>query len=83
MIETELEKPILSRIEWVEMPISSNLALGYMLGLLEEKAIRLSSRSEYRWTPEQVEKYDQATRKMIRDKITQIANKIEMEQHVR
>jgi len=43
MIETELEKPILSRIEWVEMPISTNLALGYMLGLLEEKAENLKA----------------------------------------
>jgi hypothetical protein len=79
MIETELEKPILSRIEWVEMPVSIDLAVGYMIGLLEEKAIKLSLHSEYRWTPEQIEKYDQATRKMIRNKITQIVNKIRME----
>lgn len=80
MIETELETPILSRIEWVEMPVSIDLAVGYMIGLLEEKANRLSSTTEYRWTEEQIEKYDQATHKMIRDKITQIVNKIEMEQ---
>jgi hypothetical protein len=60
MLESELEGEILSKTKWFseEIPISTDIALGYMIGLLEEKAQKiLSSTSTYRWTKEQQDEY--------------------------
>jgi len=74
MIKTELDKGIQSRIEWTELPISEELALGYMIGLLEEKARNiLSIPSMYYHT------IDEPTQELIRDYIPKIAERIRRE----
>ena len=74
MIKTELDKEIQSRIEWIEMPISEDLALGYMIGLLEEKAREiLSIPSLYYHT------IDKLTQELIRDYIPKILERIRTE----
>jgi len=71
LIKTELDEEIRSRIEWIEMPISEDLALGYIIGLLEEKARNiLSIPSLYCHT------IDKTTKDMIRDYIPKIKEKI-------
>ena len=74
MIKTELDNGILSRIEWIEMPVSEALALGYMIGLLEEKArMILSTLSLYYNT------IDKPTQELIRDYIPKISERIRTE----
>lgn len=74
MIKTELDEGIQSRIEWIEMPISEDLALGYMIGLLEEKARNiLSIPSLYYRT------IDKTTQELIRDYIPKILQGIRRE----
>lgn len=74
MIKTELDEGIQSRIEWIEMPISEDLALGYMIGLLEEKARSiLSIPSLYYHT------IDKTTKEIIRDYIPKILERIRTE----
>ncbi len=77
MIKTELDEGILARIEWIEMPISDDLALGYTIGLLEEKARSiLSIPSMYYHT------IDKPTQELIRDYIPKIAERIRRKTHV-
>jgi len=74
MIKTELDEGIQARIEWTELPISEDLALGYMIGLLEEKARNiLSIPSMYCFT------IDKPTQELIRDYIPKIAERIRRE----
>ena len=83
MLDTEIEGKILSRTKWFseDMPISTDLILGYMIGLLEEKAQRiLSGHTLYRWTEEQKKEYLKTARWMIRDKINAVRTKIQIEQ---
>ena len=81
IIKTEIEKGILSRIEWVQIPDNEDFALGYMVGLLEEKALHILStkHSMYRFTIEQKEEAEREAKEMIRDSIPKIQNKMETE----
>lgn len=84
MIETELKGGILSKMEWFteDYPISIDLALGYMMGRLEQKALRESSQAGmYRWTEEQIEEYDRTARDLVRQVRSRILGDIETEQH--
>jgi hypothetical protein len=83
MIEKELEEGILSKIKWLSevMPVSEDLALGYMLGRLEQKALRIGLHSAYRFTDEQKEEYDGKTREIISRRISEVRRRIGIEQH--
>ena len=85
LIKTEIEKGIFSRIEWVQIPENEAFALGYMVGLLTEKALHIlrTKPSAYRFTIEQKEKAEQEAKEMIRDSIPKIQNKMETERLTR
>lgn len=85
IIKTEIEKEILSRIKWVQIPDKEGFALGYMVGLLEEKAKRILStkHSPYRFTVEQKEEAQRQAEEMVRDSIPKILAKMRMERLTR
>lgn len=74
MIKTELDEGIQSRIKWIEMPISEHLALGYMIGLLEEKARNILSIPSLHYRT-----IDETTKEMIKDYIPKILERIRTE----
>lgn len=84
IIKTEIEKGIFPRLEWVQLPDNDTFALGYMVGLLEEKALRTISKPWiYTFTPEQKEEARQEAREMIRDSIPKIQNRVQTERLTR
>lgn len=76
MLEIELEKEILSRTSWFsDLYISKDVALGYMIGLLEMKAENII-RQRGGFVQESLKEAG----KMIREKIPSISEKIKIEQ---